>query len=170
MQIYSKQGQLFYVQTDSLSGELLGSAIDELYAAGACNVQVIPSVTKKNRPGHVFLIDTRKDCAESVEQTILRELRVTGWHRIDSEHRHLQVDYLKRTVTFQGMGSCFTLELEAKKAYGQEVFIRPEHRSCVKLKQALQACGYIRSLPECYEILGEIFAGACTEYQIKGES
>ena len=42
----------------------MGSVIEYLYDAGACNVQVIPTITKKNRPGYLFLIDVKSGSLE----------------------------------------------------------------------------------------------------------
>ena len=48
MNFYSKEAVLFLVQVDHLSGEILGDVVDSFYAAGAKNVQIISSITKKN--------------------------------------------------------------------------------------------------------------------------
>lgn len=83
--VYSKEGLLFLVQDDHLSGELLGSAIEYLYAVGARNVQRVPSVTKKNRPGQAIFIDAPVNLAQGIERLIVEELASTGWHRIKFE-------------------------------------------------------------------------------------
>ena len=57
MHLYTKEGILLLVQTDHLDGETLGNLIGRFYDEGAKNVQVISSLTKKNRPGHLILID-----------------------------------------------------------------------------------------------------------------
>ena len=57
MDIHTKDGQVFMVQVDHLSGEQIGQSIGRFYAVGASNVQVISAITKKNRPSYVFFID-----------------------------------------------------------------------------------------------------------------
>ena len=48
---------LMLVQTDDLSGEQVGYAIQQLIELGVDNVQVMPTVTKKNRHAYLVLID-----------------------------------------------------------------------------------------------------------------
>lgn len=166
MQIYKKQGVIFYVQTDHLPGEILGSVIEYLYDAGACNVQVIPTVTKKNRPAYVFLIDAREECAEKVEMVLIRELRVTGWHRISTEHRHLAVDYIKKQVRIEGSGFLIEMEVEGKVAHAEHICVRPEHRSCTRLKALLEEKGHQVSLVDCGKILTELLEQNQSVYTI----
>ena len=45
--LYSKEGMLLLVQVDHLNGELLGEVIDHFYEAGAKNVQIVSTITKK---------------------------------------------------------------------------------------------------------------------------
>lgn len=167
MQIFNKRGVIFYVQTDHLPGEILGSVIGYLYDAGACNVQVIPTVTKKNRPAYVFLIDTKEDCAEAVEMVLIRELRVTGWHRIATEHRHLAVDYIKKQVRIEGTGFSVEMEVEGKVSHGERICVRPEHRSCIRLKELLQEKGRQVSLVDCGKILTELLEQNQSVYTIQ---
>ncbi len=166
MEIYNKDGVIFYVQVDHLSGEILGSVIDFLYQAGAGNVQVIPTVTKKNRPAHLFLIDAKPDCADGVERVLAEEMGVTGWHVLHTRHRHLAVDYLKRRVTFRCGGRQFQMEVEGKLAHGAEKTIRPEHRSCVALRTRLREADVNLPLTACGQILLEILRQELTEYTI----
>ena len=132
--VYSKEGLLFLVQVDHLSGELLGSAIEYLYACGARNVQMLPSVTKKNRPGHAVLIDAPVNLAQDIERVIVEELASTGWHRFSTEHRHMPVESTVRPVKII-VGSCqINYELGGKQIKHEPESVRPEHSSCLKLQ------------------------------------
>ncbi len=156
MKMFQKDGTLLYVQADHVTGELMGSVIEYLYDAGACNVQVIPTITKKNRPGYLFLIDVKSGSLEDVEQVLIRELSVTGWHRVRTEHCHLEVEYLKKRVEFRVGQENFCMEVEGKKSYGITETFRPEHRSCAKLKEILRSRGKDFALETCKKILTEI--------------
>ena len=135
--IFTKEGWVYYVQTDHLSGEEIGSSIESLYDSGAHNVQVLPTITKKNRYGALFLVDTSAKHKDAVEQAIILELHVSGWHCIRADHRHLEVDYLKCMLPICYEGVQVNFEAENKKSYGVETALRPEHRSCERLKQLL---------------------------------
>lgn len=166
MERFKKEGNLLYVQADHVTGELVGSVIEYLYEAGAGNVQVISTVTKKNRPGYLFLIDVRNDSLDDVEQVLIRELSVTGWHRIRTEHCHLAVDYLKRSVEFWLGQERFCMEVEGKKSYGITETFRPEHRSCVELKEILKKKNRDLPLEACKKILGDILEQELSSYSI----
>ncbi len=155
MEIYTKEGWLYYVQTDHLRGEEIGPAIDYLYNAGAHNVQVVSAVTKKNRPGYIFFIDTDANHLDSVEEAIILELRVSGWHLISSKHRHLEVDYLKCSVPIVLEDLSIEYSAEIKKAYGVEETIRPEFRSCKALKEILEKNGKRCSIDTCAQLIRE---------------
>lgn len=157
--MYTKQGMLFYVQVDHLNGEIIGSVIDYLYEAGASNVNVIPSVTKKSRPAHIFFIDTRPDALEAIENIILNELGSSGWHYIDSIHRHVKVDYITKEIVVHTAKGDFPFFAEGKKVYGAEERLRPEHRSCLALKKNIEEIGACTlSLQDSYNILHDILS------------
>lgn len=139
--VYSKEGVVFMVLVDHLSGEAMGEAMEELYGAGACNVQMIPGITKKNRPSYTVLIDCRADCQEAVEGIIIQTLGSGGWHRFKTCHRHLSSDVVLKEVvfTFNEQERCYRV---AGKRFGNGD-IRPEYDSVMAIKASvLDAFGY----------------------------
>lgn len=137
--IFSKKGILFIVQIDHISGEIIGSIFDYLYQAGALNVQCLHTVTKKNRPGNVFLIDTPSEKADTIEKIIVNELDSTGWHRIETDHRHVPVETIYREIeVVQGICT-FTFEVKGKQRKGIPESVRPEHSCCKELKEKIMA-------------------------------
>lgn len=137
LNIYSKEGILFIVQVDHISGEIYGSLFDCFYNAGASNVQCFATTSKKNRPGNVFLIDAAPDKADVIENIIINELGSTGWHKIVTQHRHVPTETVKKDVDITA-GSCkFSFSIEGKQIKGTPESIRPEHSCCVKLKEKL---------------------------------
>ena len=136
MEILSREFHLFLVQADHLSGECVGQAISALYEAGAANVQVLTGITKKNRPSYVILIDCRPQHEEQVEQTIIRELQVGGWHKITTEHSFLRNEILPFEVAIKCDGVITPYTLQAKHFIGGG--IRPEHDSVIKMRQCIQ--------------------------------
>lgn len=135
MDFHSKDGLVFMVQADHLSGECVGQAIDRLYGAGAANVQVVPAITKKNRPSYLFFIDCKPDSADRVEQAIAGELTSGGWHRIDTVHRYQYNEKLKRLVTLCFQGETLPFTVEGKKF--ESGSMRPEHDSVAALREAV---------------------------------
>ncbi len=137
MNLYSKKGMLFLVQADHLSGELIGSAIEAFFQAGAKNVQVIATVTKKNRAGHLIVIDGSEATAEAIERVIVEDCGSSGWHRIDTCHRHTDVAYLVKTIRVCLDTEQFNFTVRGKQIADDRGGIRPEYDSCVELQKEL---------------------------------
>ncbi|RVU55503.1 nickel insertion protein [Anaerosphaera multitolerans] len=157
MNLYSKEGLLLLVQVDHLNGELLGSIIEYLYKAGAFNVQCIQTITKKNRPGIIFLIDTSQNNLEKVEATIINEIGSTGWHLLNTEHRHTAVEVISREVVVKVNSIEFPFEIQGKKMKDGKANIRPEHSSCTMLKDKIEKISK-KNIPlkEIYDKVGRV--------------
>ncbi len=97
-----KDSLILVVSTDSLSGEDLGYAIEGLQEVGAYNVNVIPSVTKKNRPGQMMVIDLPENREPDVGRFLSKELGISGYHRIRTEHVFERVNFKKRQLSVSG--------------------------------------------------------------------
>ncbi len=138
LELYSKDGKLFFVQIDHLTGELLGHIIDCFYEAGAKNVQIVNSMTKKNRPSYLIFIDGTKAEAAEIERVILEECGSSGWHRIDTCHRHTKVSVLTREIKVRTEKGAYDFTARGKVIHGDAKNIRPEYDDCVKLKELLR--------------------------------
>lgn len=74
-------------QADNITGEEVGYAIEKLTEGGVKNVHVIPSLTKKNRPAFIFLIDIEtKEHLQNVEKILLSELGILGYNVVNTTH------------------------------------------------------------------------------------
>jgi len=146
--VYEKKGTVLMVQTDHVSGEVIGTALQDFYDAGAFNVQVIPTVTKKNRPGHLFIVDCAPEDGDAMERVILDELGATGWHRLQTAHRHVGTEIIERQVTFDTPDGPYRLPLKIKVVKNRPDRLRPEHDGCLALREALRGRGVWLSLSQ----------------------
>ena len=89
---------LILVQIDDRSGEVLGHSLEELIGLGARNVQLLSSLTKKGRPGHVLLIDLETDRETAVAAYLASELGAWGYQVLESRHRHFETMLEERSV------------------------------------------------------------------------
>lgn len=110
----TKPGRLLVAQVDHASGEVLGFALGKIMEIGARNVHLIPTVTKKNRPGHIIVIDTDESCEPAIGRFLAGELKVTGYHRIETSHIFERVSFVTKTVTIEALGRSLSLECDAK--------------------------------------------------------
>lgn len=98
MKKFSKPRILVIAMSDNVTGETVGESIVSLYDAGACNVQVISTITKKNRPGYMYVIDCDNSSVDNIEDILVTEVGTTGWHRVDSQHCYTELEYLTKEV------------------------------------------------------------------------
>ena len=157
MNIFTKKGLVFIVQVDHLSGENLGQVINYFYDAGASNVQIIPTITKKNRPAYLFFIDSKSEYSDNIEEIIARELSSGGWHRINTEHRHLSAELIKQEILVMSESGGFDFVVEGKQIGDERFNIRPEYQNCIALKHEIfQKLGIHISLPEAFYKISEV--------------
>lgn len=158
MEFYTKDGLLLLVQVDHLCGEMLGSVIDSFYEAGAKNVQIVSSVTKKNRPAYMIFIDTPLDKAEEMEEVIVRECGSSGWHRISTQHRYTRVSVLKKNIKVRADGKAYDFTAEGKVIDDDQKNARPEYDNCAALKHLLKEKEGINiPLKQLHSYLTEVF-------------
>ncbi len=93
-----KTRYLIIAMCDNISGEDAALSIDCLYRAGAMNVQVFSTLTKKGRPGYTYMIDCDKAHQEAVETCLVQEIGTTGWHYFPTTHRYIEVMYLQKEI------------------------------------------------------------------------
>lgn len=74
---------------DDVTGEILGYIMDRLLEEGALDVTIIPTVTKKNRPGHLLRVITKTDMNDVLSETIIRETGTLGVRIIPYVHRNI---------------------------------------------------------------------------------
>lgn len=147
-----KQSAIWIVQTDHLSGESLGLVIETLLDLGAKNVHIIPTITKKNRPGHVMFIDiTNEESQKKIEKYLVEDLGIYGHHRIVTEHHYAATQVVERPVTVQTPKEAInlTVKLKIMNSASEAGFPRIEHDSLVAVQRELMtACGARVSMRE----------------------
>lgn len=136
--IFCKEGILFVVQIDHLSGEIMGSIFDMFYSVGALNVQCLQTITKKNRPGKIFIIDVQPDKADLVETIIINELDSTGWHKIITDHRHVPTQIVAKNIEVHVNLKIFKFKIFGKYIKNKPYTIRPEHSNCMELREKIK--------------------------------
>ncbi|GAB4406664.1 MAG: hypothetical protein OHK0032_01730 [Thermodesulfovibrionales bacterium] len=109
-----KKARLIFAQIDDVSGEVTGFAIGKIMELGANNVQLIPTITKKNRPGNIIIIDIDAGHEEDIAKFLARELKVSGYHRINTDHIFQQVTFVKKNLTIRVNGKTESFQCEAK--------------------------------------------------------
>ena len=164
MQLYSKDGLLFLIQVDHLSGEILGNVIESFYDAGAKNVQVVNALTKKNRPSYMIFVDAGSRSADGIEEVIVRELGSSGWHRIETCHRHTNVSVIQKELEIVTESEAFVFSAKGKVIDDDTASARAEYDDCARLKSLLETRAGVRvPLAEIQDRITRALRGEETE-------
>ena len=74
---------------DNVTGELMGHIFKVLMEYGARDVSIIPTITKKNRPGYLLRVITRTLDCDRLSEVIIRETGTLGVRVIPYVHRNI---------------------------------------------------------------------------------
>ncbi len=74
---------------DDVTGEVLGHTVDRLMEEGALDVTIIPTIAKKNRPGHLLRVITKSNMNDTLSELIIRETGTLGVRTIPYVHRNI---------------------------------------------------------------------------------
>jgi len=83
-----KEGLLMLVQLDHLTGEDIGWAMEANGLTGIRNRNLISTLTKKGRMGHLLLLDVDPEAEVDVGRFLFDSLMTHGYHRIETRHVH----------------------------------------------------------------------------------
>jgi hypothetical protein len=88
---------------DDVTGEVLGHTVDRLMGEGALDVTIIPTIAKKNRPGHLLRVITKSNMSDVLSEIIIRETGTLGVRTIPYVHRNIvNREILPFEVDFDG--------------------------------------------------------------------
>ena len=109
---------------DDMPPNLLAALVEDLMAAGALDVSVVPALMKKGRPGHLLSVMAEPARAEELARTILERstsLGVRLWSagRIVAGRRFIEVDTSRGRV-----------RVKVKELDGRPVEVAPEYEDC----------------------------------------
>jgi pyridinium-3,5-bisthiocarboxylic acid mononucleotide nickel chelatase len=74
---------------DNVTGEVLGHSFKSLMDGGALDVTIIPTITKKNRPGHLLRVIVKPGDCDAVSKAIIRETGTLGVRVLPYVHRNI---------------------------------------------------------------------------------
>ncbi|HSB33023.1 MAG TPA: nickel insertion protein [Nitrospirota bacterium] len=135
-----KKSRIILAQVDHLSGEVLGFAVEKIMACGARNVQLIPTITKKNRPGSILIIDTDKAGEEAVSRFLSQELKITGYHRVETNHVFQPVTFASKNlrVSRNGASSTFRCDIKVIGDPSSPLAMDIEHDGLVAVRESIE--------------------------------
>ena len=151
-----KESQLLFAQVDHVSGEITGFAIGKIMELGANNVQLIPTLTKKNRPGNIIIIDADAEHEGVISRFLASELKVSGYHKISTTHVFQRVSFLKKNLNIKVNGGTRSFQFEVKiiGEPSEPLSVDIEHDFLVDVQQILNSSlNYSISLNELRNVI-----------------
>jgi len=138
-----EEDQIAVIETnlDDTTGEIIGYTINRLITEGAKDVSAIPTVTKKNRPGHIIKVITDQTNLTHLIEVLTAETGTLGV-RIYYCQRHI-TNREQHTITLEIANTKETIHIKlAKDPTGKITHIKPEYEDlkhiAEKTKQPLQ--------------------------------
>lgn len=117
---------------DNISGEVMGNLFDKLMQVGARDVSVIPTTTKKNRPGYLLRVIAKpKDC-DIISESIIRETGTLGVRVLPYVHRNIasrKIIPIKLVIN----GKTFEVNIKVGMIGNEIISIKPEYEDVRKV-------------------------------------
>lgn len=139
-----RNGKLIIAQVDHSTGEVIGHSIQRLIDMGARNVQLLQSVTKKNRPGYMLFIDLPAELVKKIAVFLASELGIWGYHVLESQHVHFDVSFREKNLRLVAGDNIAVIKIKPKyiSDQGQLLSIKVDHDQLVQVQGKLEEWGY----------------------------
>jgi uncharacterized protein (DUF111 family) len=131
---------LIMAQVDSASGEYIAHVMAAIQDAGAHNVNLIPSLTKKGRPGYLLIIDAPAPALPQIENLLIAELGLLGWRRLFSQHISLPTEITRQNLVLEFKGKRLRLKVPLKIARASDgrTIESVDYQFCLDVKRRLE--------------------------------
>jgi pyridinium-3,5-bisthiocarboxylic acid mononucleotide nickel chelatase len=119
---------------DNVTGELMGHIFNVLLQHGARDVSVIPTTTKKNRPGYLLRVIAKPMDCDNLSEVIIRETGTLGVRVIPYVHRNITS---RKIIPIQVDISGKKVEIRIKVGMiGNEIIsVKPEYEDARKISE-----------------------------------
>ncbi len=95
---YIEEISVVETDVDDVTGEILGNFIENIQNSNILDIQVIPSITKKNRPGHIIQILCHPIYKFQVIERIMEELGTLGVRINTIKRVCIDRDFIKKNL------------------------------------------------------------------------
>ncbi|MDI6889189.1 MAG: nickel pincer cofactor biosynthesis protein LarC [Methanocellales archaeon] len=127
------QIEMLETNVDDISGEILGSLIDELMRLGARDAAVIPAMMKKGRPGHIIQVIAKSEDVDVLARKIVQETGSLGVRIMSIKHRLIAKRRMDSvTIDIAGKGRKVGVKI-ATDTQGNILDISAEFEDCKKV-------------------------------------
>ncbi len=122
---------------DDITGEQAGFLIDALLRAGALDVQIIQTTTKKSRPAMIVQAICRQENEQGVIETLFSETGTLGV-RISRKTMRMVLYREQKTVEINLRGRIYRIRVKlSRDASGRLINAKPEYEDCAVVAKEL---------------------------------
>lgn len=141
--------RLLLAQVDDVPGEQMAAFMQAAEDLGVRNLQVVPSLTKKGRPGYMVWLDVPAALEDTAARLLGSELGTWGYRVLAAEHHHFDIRRHTTTLRLTVVGETHTFTLGTKTiAQGAATLrVKAEHDDLAAICQALRARGHAVAQP-----------------------
>ncbi len=124
--------EMLETNVDDVTGQVLGNLIDELLAAGARDVSIIPATMKKGRSGSIIQVIAKPEDSDALARKMIEETGSLGIRIIPVKHRLIAQREMDK-VEIKLNGRVFTIVVKiARDLRGVLLNISAEFEDCKK--------------------------------------
>ncbi|WP_405264489.1 nickel pincer cofactor biosynthesis protein LarC [Methanobrevibacter sp.] len=130
----AKSDEIDVIETniDHLTGEEMGYLFDVLLDAGASDVSITPIIMKKNRPGNLLKVISRKENRETILDVIFKETGSLGIRIAPHLHRGVAKREFE-VETFTINGKDYDVTFKTGYVAGKVISRRPEYEDLKRI-------------------------------------
>ena len=130
----AKSDEIDVIETniDHLTGEEMGYLFDVLLDAGASDVSITPIIMKKNRPGNLLKVISRKENREAILDVIFKETGSLGIRIAPHLHRGVAKREFE-VETFTINGKDYDVTFKTGYVAGKVISRRPEYEDLKRI-------------------------------------
>ena len=121
---------LIETNLDDMAPNLIAALVEDLMAAGALDVTVVPALMKKGRPGHLLTVMSPPELVARLSDDVLRRSTTLGV-RLTKTDRVLAARRVIEVGTRLG-----TARVKVKVLAGRAVDVAPEYEDCRRIARA----------------------------------
>jgi len=119
---------------DDVSGEVLGHVFQGLIKSGARDVSILPTVTKKNRPGHLLRVIAKPQDTQQISEEIIRETGTLGVRVIPYAHRNIaQREVVSMDVLIDD--TQFEIDIKVGRIGKDIISVKPEYEDVKRVAE-----------------------------------
>ena len=120
---------------DNVTGELMGHIFNVLMKFGARDVSIIPTITKKNRPGNLLRVIARPIDCDILSEAIIRETGTLGVRVIPYVHRNITSRKIV-PVKARIKGKMVEINIKVGMIGNEIISVKPEYEDARKISEA----------------------------------